>query len=141
MRRTTDIRGDLSWCEDGRVSRASYLRFRQPGAIFVAALIALVSSIPLAGARTYLLPLLLVPLVLVVWAWRAGTDVGRDGLRVRALLGSRMIRWTEVRELSADPRGRAAVLLTDGNVVRLTGVTAKDLPVVVAASGRQIDTA
>jgi hypothetical protein len=119
------------------VSRSSYLRFRQPGAVLVAALIALVCTVPLAGTVWYLAPLLLVPLALLVWAWRSGTDVGSDALRVRALLGSRIVRWPEVAELSADRRGRVSALLTDGNVLRLTGITAGDLPAVIAVGGRR----
>ncbi len=121
------------------MSRSSHLRFRQSGAVLIAAVIALVSAIPFASVRWYLAPLLLVPFTVVAWAWRSGTDVGRTGLRLRALLGSRAIAWSEVAELSADSRGRVHALLADGRVVRLAGVLARDLPMIVAASGRQIE--
>lgn len=121
------------------VSRSSHLRFRQPGAILVAAAIATVGALPLAGQAWYLAPVILIPLLVAVWAWRSGTDVGRDALRVRALFGQRLLAWEQVAELVPDARGRVSALLTDGNLLRLPGVYAPDLPVIVAATGHSID--
>lgn len=104
------------------------IRFRPHGAIAIAGLVALLGAIPLASAGWYYLPVLLVPLAIVVWALRAGTEAGPDGLRVRALLGQRRIGWSEISELGADPRGRALARLTDGQVVPLTAVRDRDLP-------------
>jgi hypothetical protein len=117
------------------VSPTERLRFRKSGATLVAALIAFVGAAPLAGSRWALTPILLVPLAVGAWAWRAGTDVDPAGLRVRALFGTNVVPWSRVAELSADPQGRAAALLTDGTMIRLTGVRAADLPSVVAAAG------
>jgi Bacterial PH domain len=123
----------------GGVSRSSHLRFRQPGAILVAAAIATVSALPLAGQSWYLAPVILVPLFVTMWAWRSGTDVGRDALRIRALFGQRIVPWAAVTELVPDRRGRVSALLTGGNAVRLPGVYANDLPVIVAATGHSIE--
>jgi Bacterial PH domain len=122
------------------VSRPARLRFRMPGAILVAAMIAFVGTLPIAGRAWYLAPVLLVPVLLGAWAWRSGTDVDAAGLHVRALIGQRDISWSRVAELSADPRGRAAALLTDGRVIRLTAVSGKDLPQVIAAGGQESTT-
>jgi len=46
------------------VSSAS-LRFRPPGAILAAAIVAFVGAIPLAGIAWYLAPVLLVPLLVI----------------------------------------------------------------------------
>ena len=119
------------------VSRPA-LRVRKSGALVVAALIALVSAVPFAGARWQLAPLLLIPLAVLIWALRAGTDVGPGGLRVRALLGSTEIPWSRVDQLASDERGRVSALLTDGKVIRLTGVTAANLPAVIAAGAQQM---
>jgi hypothetical protein len=119
------------------VSRPA-LRVRKSGALVVAALIALVSAVPFAGARWQLAPLLLIPLAVLIWALRAGTDVGPGGLRVRALLGSTEIPWSRVDQLASDDRGRVSALLTDGKVIRLTGVTAANLPAVIAAGAQQM---
>ena len=114
------------------------LRVRRSGALLVAALIALVGTIPLAGQRWSLTPILLIPLAILVWAWRAGTDVDAESLRVRALLGRKVIPWSQVAELAPDPRGRVSALLIDGRVIRLTGVTVGNLPVVLKAGGQEI---
>jgi hypothetical protein len=133
------------------VSRTDTLRFRHSGALLAAALLGLVCMLPVvfgpdlyaqpAGGSTVrwqLTPLLLVPILLAAWAWRTGTDADRDGIRVRALLGQRAIRWPHIRELAADGRGRAVALLTDGRTVALPAVNRADLPRLVAASGQQL---
>jgi hypothetical protein len=120
------------------VSQKPVLRVRKSGALLVAALIAFVSAVPLAGSHWALTPVLLIPLVLGVWAYRAGTDVYADRLVVRALAGSTVIPWERVSELAPDARGRVAALLDNGSVIRLTGVTTANLPAVLRAGGQQL---
>jgi len=127
---------ELTGCENAPVRKKPALRIRKTGALLVAALIAFVGTVPLAGTRWELTPLLLIPLVVGIWAWRAGTDVDAESLRVRALLGTTTIPWTDVAELAPDERGRVSALLAGGRAVRLTGVTRQNLPDVLAA-GRQ----
>ncbi|MFC3384941.1 PH domain-containing protein [Couchioplanes azureus] len=119
------------------MSRKPVLRVRKPGALFFAALIAFVGTVPLLSAGWQLAPVLLVPLAVAVWAWRAGTDVDAEGLRVRALIGSHEVAWSRVAELAPDPRGRISALLFDGMAVPLTGVTTENLPAVLAAGGQE----
>ncbi|WP_250001852.1 PH domain-containing protein [Actinoplanes sp. M2I2] len=114
------------------------LRVRKSGALMVAAALAFVGGIPLAGARWELTPILLIPAVFFLWAWRAGTDVFPDALRVRALVGSTKVPWQRVTELAPDPSGQISALLDNGNVIRLTAVTTDNLPEVLAAGGQQI---
>ena len=115
------------------------LRVRKSGALLVAVLIALVGTVPFAGARWELTPILLIPLAIGVWVWRAGTDVFPDRLRVRALFGSTDIPWSRVIELAPDQRGRVSALLDNGNVIRLTGVHTGNLPAVLAAGSATDD--
>jgi hypothetical protein len=122
------------------VSRKPKLRVRRSGALVVAALIALVGTIPVAGARWSLSPILLIPLAVLFWALRAGTDVTTESLRVRALLGSTVLPWPLVAELAPDQRGRVSAQLTDGTVVALTAVTTGNLPAVLQAGGQQVST-
>ena len=119
------------------VSSKPALRVRKSGALLVAVLIALIGTVPLASLRWELTPILLIPLLAGVWVWRAGTDVYPDRLRVRALIGSTRIPWERVAELAPDERGRVSALLDNGNVIRLTGVTRDNLPLVLAAGGQQ----
>jgi len=113
-------------------------RVRRSGALPVAAMIAFVGAVPVAGTRWSLAPILLIPLLAGVWAWRAGTDVFPDVLRVRALFGSTVVPWARITELAPDERGRVSALLDNGNVIRLTGVTRDNLPTVIAAGGQQL---
>ncbi|MFC7534405.1 PH domain-containing protein [Actinoplanes sp. GCM10030250] len=120
------------------MSKRPVLRVRKSGAVLVAALIALFGAVPLAGATWALAPLLLIPLAVLVWAWRAGTDVYADELRVRALFGGSRVPWSRITELAPDERGRVSALLDNGNVIRLTAVDRDNLPLVLAASGHPL---
>jgi hypothetical protein len=121
------------------VRKKPVLRIRRSAAVFVAALIAFIGAVPLAGTSWALAPILLIPLFAMIWAWRAGTDVYPDALRVRALFGTTTVPWSRVTELAPDPRGRVSALLDNGNVIRLTGVTTANLPTVIAVSEQKID--
>ncbi|MET0415494.1 MAG: PH domain-containing protein [Actinoplanes sp.] len=114
------------------------LRVRKTGALLVAAVIAIAGAIPLAGARWALTPIILIPVAVLIWAWRAGTDVYPDELRVRALFGSTRVPWARIAELAPDATGQVSALLDNGNVIRLTGVTRDNLPKVLAAGKQEI---
>ncbi|MGC5021140.1 PH domain-containing protein [Micromonospora sp. DT47] len=118
------------------MSRADTIRFRFNQAILVAAIVAFIGALPLATAEWYLLPVLLVPLAVGVWAWRAGTDADPRELRLRALVGGRRIPWDRVVELTTDARGRAVARLDDGQEVLLPAVRGTDLPRLVSATGQ-----
>ncbi|MGC4805241.1 PH domain-containing protein [Micromonospora sp. DT233] len=118
------------------MSRTETVRFRHSQALLVAAVIAFIGTLPLASIRWYLLPLLLIPLAIGVWVWRAGTEADARGLRLRALVGQRRIDWERVVELAADPRGRAVARLDDGEVLVLPAVRGSELPRLVAVTGR-----
>ncbi|WP_192579979.1 PH domain-containing protein [Micromonospora sp. AMSO31t] len=118
--------------------RADTVRFRYNQAILVAALVAVIGALPLATARWWLLWVLLIPLAVAVWAWRAGTDADARELRLRALVGQRRVPWTRVAELAADPRGRAVARLDNGETLMLPAVRADDLPRLVSATGQEL---
>ena len=121
-------------CEDDTV-----VRFRYNAAGAVAAVIALIGAVPLAASRPYLLPVLQVPVTAALWVWRTATDADRAGLYLRALFGSRALPWSRVVELSVGYRGRVYATTTARTVVRLPAVTPADLPRLVEASGRPLD--
>ncbi|MGC4896384.1 PH domain-containing protein [Micromonospora sp. DT31] len=120
------------------MSRTDTVRFRHNQAILVAAIVALIGALPLATARWWLLWVLLVPLAIAIWAWRAGTDADARELRLRALLGQQRVPWTRVAELAGDSRGRAVARLDDGQVVVLPAVRAADLPTLISATGQDL---
>jgi hypothetical protein len=115
------------------VRKRPVLRVRKSGAALVASGIAFVGTVPFAGTSWALAPVLLIPLGALAWSWRAGTDVYLDELRVRALFGGNRVPWSRVTELAPDQRGRVSALLDNGNVIRLTGITRENLPLVLAA--------
>jgi hypothetical protein len=118
------------------VRRKPLLRVRKTGALLVAGVIAFVGTVPLAGASRALAWVLIVPAAAIVWAWRAGTDVYADELRVKALVGSNRVPWSSIAELAPDERGHISALLDNGNAIRLTGVTRDNLARVLSAAGR-----
>ncbi|MGI5522980.1 PH domain-containing protein [Micromonospora sp. CA-259024] len=120
------------------MSKPDTVRFRYNQAILVAAVIAFIGALPLANARAYLLPVLLVPLAVALWAWRAGTDADARGLRLRALAGQRRIDWDQVIELTTDQRARAVARLDDGQQVVLPAVRGADLPRLISATGQTL---
>jgi hypothetical protein len=98
-------------------------------------MIVTISMLTLASLSPWYSLLSLPPLVWTWWAWRAGTDADLDGLRVRALLGRRRIRWSEISALRPDQHDRMVATTADGRELLLTGVTSADVPRLVAASG------
>jgi hypothetical protein len=120
--------------DDTSVSR---IRFRYNAAIAVAGVIALIGGVPLLGSSLYFAPVLLVPIVVAVWGWRAGTDVDERGIVVRALLAQRGIPWGQVDALVPDQR-RVQAQLANGRFITLPAVSRADLPRLVEASGGKL---
>lgn len=114
------------------------VRFRYNAAITVAAIVALLGALPLATSRWYLLPVLIVPLAVAVWGWRAGTDANANGVRARALFGSRFVPWSRIDSLEVGERNRVYARTTADSAVRLPAVAPADMPRLVAASGEQL---
>lgn|GEM_PF-1569712 len=122
-------------------------RFRYNVSICLAGILAFLGAIPVATMgfghddvppyAYVLLLILLIPLAVALWGWRAGTDADANGLRIRALISSRRIPWTDV-VLLGPRRRRVYAQLTDGRAIKLAAVSPADLPRLVAASGQQI---
>ncbi len=103
------------------------MRFRYGAAQRAAAVTWLAAGTALATARWWLLPVLLVPLGAVVAVFRRGTDIDDDGVRVRALLGSRRLPWAEVAELRPVGRRRVVAVTAKGRALGLPAVYPADL--------------
>lgn len=133
----------MTW-HDGRVSgtdnvadRSPVVRYRLHRSRGVAGLIVTISMFTLVAVSPWFAPLVLPPLAWTIWVWRAGTDVDPDGLRVRALLASRRLPWSQVTALAPGQRGQVVAQLTSGGYLPLTAVTVSDLPQLAGlATGR-----
>jgi hypothetical protein len=130
--------------------------FRLPRSAYLVVLFLLLGSAPLAlandtsvslsyeihrsnigsGHFNWRLLILLIPILATVYIARTATFVTADGLRVRALLGSRRLRWSSLRGLSVDGRSVYAVI-SDG-AVRLPCVRVNDLAELSRASGGHV---
>lgn len=108
-------------------TRRPVVRYRHHPGRAVAGLIAALGLTTLLAVSGWFALLLVPPLAWTVWVLRAGTDVGPDGLRVRALLASRTVPWSQVESLSADRSGGVVATLTSGGALPLTAVPAADL--------------
>lgn len=68
---------------------------------------------------------LVLPVIAAVYIGRTATFVGPDGIRVRAIFGSRRLGWGEIRGLSVS--GRSVYAVVPGGGVRLPCVRVADL--------------
>ena len=120
--------------------------FRLPWLAYLVVVLLVLGVIPLAftqdgsesssvtiGPRTLLL---IVPIAVAIYIARTATIVDADGIRVRALFGSRRLGWNELRGLSVSGRSVYAVCV-DGSV-RLPCVRVADLAAVARASGGRL---
>jgi len=68
---------------------------------------------------------LLLPVLAAIYIGRTATFVDADGIRVRAVFGSRRLPWTAIRGLSVN--GRSVYAVVAGGGVRLPCVRVNDL--------------
>ena len=77
----------------------------------------------------------LVPVLVAIFIARTATVVSAEGLRVRALFGSRMLPWDEIRGLTVS--GRAIYAVVEGGAIRLPCVRIAHLgPISRLSNGR-----
>jgi hypothetical protein len=89
-----------------------------------------------SGGFNWRVLVLLIPIVAAIFIARTATFVSADGLRVRAVLGSRKLPWSAVRGLSISGRSVYAVL--GSGAVRLPCVRVNDLAELSRASGGHV---
>ncbi len=112
-------------------------KFRYSAAITIAAVIALIGSIPLAATRWWLAPVALIPIVIGLWSWRVGVDADAAGVRVRSVFAARRIPWADIEGFTTGD-GKVQAVLRSQRVVPLPAVRPADLPRLVAAAGRPL---
>ena len=79
---------------------------------------------------------LVLPLIAAFYISRTATFVDAEGIRVRALFGSRRLPWSEVRGLSVS--GRSVYAVVAGGGVRLPCVRVNDLAALARHSGGHV---
>lgn len=103
-------------------------------------LILLLGTLPLAGSRVELTPLLLVPAGCAVWVLRARVVAAPDGLAVCNGLGVRRLPWDEVEGLDVRKRRPVQLLRRGRGPLVLTALNRRDVPRLLAvarAAGRR----
>ena len=105
--------------------------FRHGAAERAAAVVWLMACSALATARWWLLPVLILPVLAVVAAFRRGTDFDDDGVTVRAVLRKRQLPWSDVAQLRPDGGRRVLLVREAGGAVALPAVRPADLPKLV----------
>ena len=79
---------------------------------------------------------LVLPVIAAVYIGRTATFIDPDGIRVRALIGSRRLGWGEIRGLSVS--GRSVYAVVPGGGVRLPCVRVSDLAELSRHSGGHV---
>lgn len=79
---------------------------------------------------------MLIPIGAALYVARTGTSVDAKGIRIRALFGSKMLEWDQVRGLTVSDRSVYAVL--DDGSLRLPCVHVNNLADVAKASGGRL---
>lgn len=103
------------------------VRFGPERVTLAAVVVLLAGSLPLALSSPYLAPLLLVPVVAVVWVLRARVVAAKTGVEVCNGLTVRHFAWDEVAGFEIPSRGPVTVRLRDRSL-RLTALPRRDLP-------------
>ena len=126
--------------ERARRFRLPWLAYLGVGLLTLCVLpLALAGDVGDSGAEVIFGPravLLLIPVAAAAFVARTATVVDEVGVSVRAVFGSRLLRWADVRGLAVNGRSVYAVV-ADG-AVRLPCVHVSDLAAVSVASGGRL---
>jgi len=128
--------------------------FRLPKSAYLTVLFLVFGSVPLAftaanftfdtkhsaqGAPAVIgwqIVLLVIPVVAAAFIGRTATFVDADGIRVRAVFGSKSLPWDEIRGLSVE--GRNVYAVTGDGALRLPCVHVAELAAVSRASAGRL---
>lgn len=94
-------------------------------------------SLVLAGL-SWVVALLIIPVVLSVFVARYRTVADRDNVTARTLFGSETVEWGDIEGLRFGKGSSAYAHLKDGRDLRLPAVTFASLPLLTEASGGRV---
>ncbi|MCZ2859793.1 PH domain-containing protein [Blastococcus sp. VKM Ac-2987] len=114
-------------------------RFRMDRSALLPLAVLAVCIVPTAAIAWWTPVLLLVPAAMAVAVLRRGVDVADDGITVRALLGSRTVRWPELAGIRVGRRGDLWLVTTAATEVQLPVLRTRDLPRLAAVSGGRLE--
>lgn len=114
------------------------VRYRHNVTTVVVGVVMFCGGVALATSRWYLAPVLLVPIAMIVWGLRGGTDVDAKGVKVRALVGSKRLAWPQIDGFTRHG-DKVLATLSNGRSVTLPAVGPGDLPALMRAGGHPVD--
>ena len=85
-------------------------------------------SLPIAGSRSALNWVVLVPLACAVWVLRARVVAIPVGVEVCNGLRAHRVAWTDVEGFDVPKRGPVRLLRTQGRPLPMTALSRRDLP-------------
>ena len=104
------------------------IRFGPDRLALLPVMVFLLGSLPLAGSRSWLNWVVLLPLACGVWVVRARVVAIDLGLEVCNGLRAHRIAWTDVEGFDVPRRGPVRLLRRDGRPLLLTALSRRDLP-------------
>jgi Bacterial PH domain len=97
-----------------------------------------VCLLPLATISSWLLLVLVVPVILAAWVVRVGVDLGDQGVTVRRLLGERTVPWERLTGIRVADDGGLWLVTTTGTQLRMPVLRPRDLPRISALTNGRI---
>ncbi len=89
-------------------------------------------SLPIAGSRSWLNGIVLIPLACAVWVLRAGVVAIPVGVEVCNGLRAHRVAWADVDGFAVPRRGPVRLLRREGRPLAMTAMPRRDLPRLLA---------
>lgn len=110
------------------------VRFAPERTTLAVVLVAAMGALPLGLSSVWFAPLLLLPILAAVWIFRARVVADARGLVVCNGLRVRRLSWPDVSGFQVRPRRPVQLLPNVGSPLRLTALSKRDLPKLLAVS-------
>ncbi len=108
------------------------VRFAPERTTLAVVLVAAMGALPLGLSSFWFAPLLLLPVLAAVWIFRARVVADARGLVVCNGLRVRRLSWPDVSGFEVRPRRPVQLLPNVGSPLRLTALSKRDLPRLLA---------